>query len=348
LRTDIFILTLTLNTNMNKEKLLIIGAGISGLYTAMLLQENYEVTILEARDTVGGRVMDVSGHDMGPSWVWEHQKNILALIESLEIELTEQYREGFALYDSPEGVQRFNAPHSAPSARIKGGVTAIVDALYQKLKCSVLPNTAVESVRESDGALVVESSRGIFEVDRVISTLPPRLALESIEYDPELPEKVKEDFENIPTWMGYAAKCVIEFEEPFWRDEGLSGFAFSHFGPLGEIHDACTEQTAALFGFLHSRAGMENIEADVRAQLRRMYGEQAANPKNIYLIDWKKEHYTSTLLDALPLRDHPHYGFDISHFNGKMLFSGTESAFQEGGYLEGAINAAKSVEKKLL
>ena len=63
--------------------------------------------------------------------------------------------------------------------------------------------------------------------------------------------------QNIPTWMGYSAKCVVEFETAFWKEEGLSGFAFSHLGPLGEIHDACTEETAAIFGFLHSQAKME-------------------------------------------------------------------------------------------
>jgi monoamine oxidase len=51
---------------MNKEKVLIIGAGISGLATAALLQEKYDVTLIEARETVGGRVMDVGGHDLGP------------------------------------------------------------------------------------------------------------------------------------------------------------------------------------------------------------------------------------------------------------------------------------------
>ena len=148
--------------------------------------------------------------------------------------------------------------------------------------------------------------------------------------------------------MGYAAKCVIEFEEAFWREEGLSGFAFSHLGPLGEIHDACTEEQAALFGFLHSQADMNVLEAQIKAQLLRVYGEKASNPKQIYLIDWKKEPYTSTYLDALPLREHPHYGFDAVHFEGKLIFSGTESAFQEGGYLEGALNAAVSAKNKLI
>ena len=333
---------------MNKKKLLIVGAGISGLYTAYLLQDSYDITLLEARDTAGGRVMNVGGHDLGPSWVWQHQHNILELISSLHLELIAQYTNGASLYDSPEGVQRFNSPPSAPSARIKGGVIQIVKALEKRLEVTLVLNTQVLSLTQNNAVIEVQTDQKKYEADYVISTLPPRLAGESIVYKPELPEAIKLQFQNIPTWMGYSAKCVIEYDEAFWREEGLSGFAFSHLGPLAEIHDACMEESAALFGFLHSRAEFENIEENVVNQLTRLYGEKASNPKKIYLIDWKKEKYTSTLLDALPLKEHPTYGFDASHFAGKLIFSGTESAFNEGGYLEGAINAAKSAGDRLL
>lgn len=55
------------------KKLLIIGAGISGLATAALLaKDGYDVTILEKNDRIGGRAMvfeEQGFHfDMGPSW----------------------------------------------------------------------------------------------------------------------------------------------------------------------------------------------------------------------------------------------------------------------------------------
>ena len=42
-----------------KKKLLIICAGLSGLYSAVLLQDIYKVTIIEARDRTGGRIMGI-------------------------------------------------------------------------------------------------------------------------------------------------------------------------------------------------------------------------------------------------------------------------------------------------
>jgi monoamine oxidase len=336
------------NDDMKKKKLLIIGAGLSGLYSAVLLQDRYDVIILDARDRTGGRIMTMDGHDMGPSWVWPHQKNILLLTETLDLELFPQYTEGHALYDAPDGVQRFNAPRGAPSYRVKGGIRQIVAALEKRLDKAVKLNEKVISVTQSDEKITVKTEFDLYEVDQVISTLPPRLAVESIEYFPGLTEELHKQLQLIPTWMGYSAKCVIEYPEAFWREEGLSGFGVSHFGPLGEIHDACTIDKAALFGFLHSYAKYNNLEEAVIKQLIRLHGQKAANPSMIYFVDWKKETYTSTALDAMPLREHPSYGFDATHFDEKMIFSGTESALREGGYLEGAITAAMRTANSLL
>jgi monoamine oxidase len=332
---------------MKKKKLLIIGAGVSGLYSAVLLQERYDVTVVEARGRTGGRVMALGGHDMGPSWVWGHQKNILRLIETLGLELFPQYTHGLALYDAPEGIQRFNPSAGVPSYRIEGGIGKIAAALEKQLTNAVHLNEKVTSLTESGEKIVVKTSANTYEADRVIVTLPPRLAAGSIAYAPALPSALQAQLQNIPTWMGYSAKCVIEYKEPFWRDEGLSGFAVSHLGPLSEIHDACTKDKAALFGFVHSHAKFEHFDEAVTTQLSRLYGTKAKYPSRVYLVDWKKERYTSTSLDAMPLREHPSYGFDATHLHGKLLFSGTESTSGEGGYLEGAIVSALHAAKSL-
>ena len=330
-----------------KKKLLIIGAGLSGLYTAFLLQDRYDVTVLEARECTGGRILNMVGHDMGPSWVWRHQTHILQLIDSLGLELFEQYVKGDALYDAQEGVQRFSAPPSAPSYRVKDGISQITKTLEEKLHTPVKTNAKVIALSYKEGTVKVQTQHNSYAADIVISTLPPRLAVETITYDPPLEPAVQTQLTNIPTWMGYAGKCVIEYDEAFWREEGLSGFTFSHLGPLGEIHDACTDEKAALFGFVHSRASYENMKENIIRQMTRLYGAKASSPLNIYLVDWKKEIFTSSALDAQPLAEHPSYGFDVTHFDGKLIFSGTESAFKEGGYLEGALKATLDVIQHL-
>jgi phytoene desaturase len=94
--------------NSNKKKVAIIGAGIGGLATAILLaKKGYEVRIFEKNKTIGGRanVFEHNGFvfDMGPSWylmpdVFEHFYNLVGenIKDHLDlIPLTPSYRAFF-------------------------------------------------------------------------------------------------------------------------------------------------------------------------------------------------------------------------------------------------------------
>ena len=329
------------------KNIIIIGAGLSGIYAATLLQKSHKVTILEARDRIGGRVLTVDGFDMGPSWVWQHQRNILRLIHENNLELFSQYTQGLALYDTPKGVERFTVPPSAPSARVKGGVIALIEALEKKLIFDTIKlNSTVIAIENDQNNLFVKTADKVYKADMVINTIPPRLAVCNIEYKPELPGNLIQKLSSIPTWMGASAKCTIEFETPFWRAQGLSGFGFSHIGPLGELHDACTDDKAALFGFFHTQA-KEKCQEAVRAQMVRLFGDDAKQIINIYITDWIQEIYTSTQADHKPMSTHPDYGYDATAYDNKMYFLGTESAFQDGGYLEGCIISVEKLVKIL-
>ena len=326
------------------KKLAIIGGGLSGLYAAYTLKNDYEITIFEARDRLGGRVHTIDGFDMGPSWIWSHQERILSLIQSLNIELFPQYTHGYALYDTPKGVQRFTPPLSPPSARMKGGLMTLIDALYSALGSkSIRLNEPVHSIHRRNDTLLLETAQSNYEADLILCTIPPRVALETITYSPPLPSSLLQKLSNTPTWMGHTAKCVIEFKTAFWREMGLSGFCFSHIGPLGEIHDACTEDRPALFGFVHSAASMETIEADVRSQMYRLFGEAGKEIISINIVDWKQERFSSAPEDAQGLRSHPSYGISASCYEDRLIFIGTETAYTEGGYLEGAIRSVEQI-----
>jgi len=333
---------------MSKKNLIIIGAGLSGLYVATLLQEEFNITILEARDRVGGRILTQAGHDLGPSWIWPHQKNILGLVNSLGLELFSQYVKGNALYDAPDGVQSFKAPPSAASARMDGGLEKLIEALASKLPSEILYlNEEVVSICQDKSALLVQTKNDEYKAEYVLSTLPPRVAVENIEYIPSLDEETKRKLKSIPTWMGNSAKCVVEFEKAFWKDEGLSGFVYSPLGPLGEIHDASTQEKAALFGFINAKASTTNIEEDIRRQMQRLFADKSKLIRKIYFTDWREEKFSSTLSDRKALSIHPEYGLSLNAFDEKLFFMGTETAYTNGGYLEGAVISALEMEKRV-
>ncbi len=328
------------------KKITIIGAGLSGLYLAYLLQDKYEITILEARERLGGRVFSIFGHDMGPSWIWQHHKNILELIDKLELELFMQETDGYALYDTKDKVEMFTPQPSAPSVRMKGSLNMLIDTLYRKLKnVKIIFSEEVVSIEKLQN-VVTKTHSNSYESDFVISTLSPRLALK-INYTPELPQPLKVKMLQTQTWMGNSAKCVVEFRTAFWKKNSLSGFVFSHIGPLSEIHDASNVQTAALFGFISSGTTMNDFEELVIKQMVRVFGIDKEEITNIYLVDWREEKYSATVQDAKPLREHPQYGIDTTNYSKKILFSATEFSFKEGGYLEGAIIRAKEIASLL-
>ena len=157
--------------------------------------------------------------------------------------------------------------------------------------------------------------------------------------------------ENTATWMAGQAKAVAVYDRPFWREAGLSGDAMSRHGPMVEIHDASPHQGGpyALFGFIgvppQARSDEQALRQHLLAQLGRLFGAEAAEPKQLYVKDWAFDPFTATQADQRPLYAHPSYGMPralADLWGGKLHMSGTETAPQFGGYLEGALEAAEN------
>ena len=84
---------------LNKPTVVILGAGLSGLYAAMLLEaQGFKVTVLEGRDRVGGRIYtlnDLPGKpEAGGTSIGQNYKTLLALANKLELEV-----EPFSIFD---------------------------------------------------------------------------------------------------------------------------------------------------------------------------------------------------------------------------------------------------------
>ena len=77
-------------------RVIVVGAGISGLVSALELQQaGRQVVVLEARDRVGGRMLslregfhDGQYADIGAEIIYQGQENIVALVERFGLELT--------------------------------------------------------------------------------------------------------------------------------------------------------------------------------------------------------------------------------------------------------------------
>lgn len=353
-----------------KTQVLIVGGGLSGLTLASQLQDaGVEWQLLEARDRWGGRILtevvEGQGYDLGPSWFWQGQPRIEALITKLGLSRFDQAYQGDLIYQNENGdVQRGQGFASMQGSwRLKGGIGKLIEQLVSVLPAERLHlNTLVTKI--TDGGVDTGSTISVgaepeltFIASDVVLAIPPRIASQ-LNYQPALSATEIEAAQAIPTWMAGHAKVVAIYNTPFWKELGLSGDAMSRHGPLAEIHDASPFEGGphALFGFVGTSANnrRENVDAlkhNIIKQLCFIFGEAAANPYALLLQDWAFEPYTATKLDQFPLHVHPDYGRPDALTNiwqDRLHFGSTEMGSQFGGFLEGAIEVADELAAVLI
>ncbi len=181
---------------MQDVPIVIIGGGLSGLYAAFLLeQKGIAYRLLEARDTLGGRIAVAKSSgmidaepvvfdkkaadndhsnkisdnaesnnvfDLGPSWFWpDYQPQLSSLIESLNLSRFAQVEEGDMMVERaadqpPVRMQGYKS--APPSMRLVGGMAALIEALYARLdaRC-IMTNQKVRQLTKSDGHIEVQS-----------------------------------------------------------------------------------------------------------------------------------------------------------------------------------------------
>lgn len=362
---------------MEECSVAIVGGGLSGTYLAYLLNnKRIDFQLLEAKPTLGGRILSAlpddvsSSFDLGPTWFWSHQYRIKTLLEFLGIEAFEQYADGDVLYqlNPSQGVQRSAGAEVLPSFRVRGGMQRLIDKLAATLaQSSLCLSSTVTHVKKIDVHWQVTMKDNQNEktilAKQLVFAMPPRVLLNTVTIEPELPEGLVDQLINTPTWMAAQAKCIAVYKTPFWREAGLSGEIFSRVGPLVEIHDASsinknsTENDYALFGFLglpanaRSQFSAEAIKKRCVDQLAAILGEQARDVRSVFLKDWSQDTFVSTDRDNNEPPVHPYC--DLAAYE-KVLqemaisFSATEYASTEAGYLEGALAAAEAAAAKLV
>jgi len=318
----------------------IIGAGLAGLALASALSATgRKVMVLEARDRPGGRVLSQAGHDLGPSWIWPQNRRMLALLDRLSLQSFPQYATGRLVFEDAAGAIRRDLDFATMGGalRIEGGLARLTDALAGELGGSLRLACPVRGVTEDATGVTVLTAHDTIRADRVVLTLPPRLAAGLGVVVPD-----------VPTWMAGQSKLVATYPVPFWRDQGLSGDAISHRGPLAEIHDASPSDagTGALFGFAHPGAARDPGFRDAAiAQLERLFGQKAAVPDAVFVKDWSIDPATATPADRALLAGHPAYR--ALPPTPRLVFAGSEVAPENGGFLEGALAAAETAFLRL-
>lgn len=346
------------------ENIIIIGAGLSGLHLAYLLKkEGIEAKIIEARPRLGGRIYSKSNTqntsiELGATWVWRHHPTLLKLIQELGLEIFQQRTDEYALYQGAAHmpVQLFKIPPQEPSFRIVGGTHQIIQALAQPLESEQIHlSEIVESIALQDQFLTLKTNQAEYQAAYIVSTLPPHLLVNSIDFTPELPSNFLDIAQNTHTWMGDSIKVGLRYTQPFWREKNKSGTLFSQVGPVIEMYDHSNfeENQFALKGFLNPMyAQYQTAERKqlVVEQLIRFLGQEAAHFESYEEAIWEQEPFTFGAYDqhVIPHQNNGDAVFQKSYLEDRFFLAGAEVAPTDSGYMNGAVKSAENVFRRLL
>ncbi|MFY0593712.1 flavin monoamine oxidase family protein [Roseivirga sp.] len=333
------------------QPVIIIGAGLSGLTTAYQLNKaGYKCLVLEARALPGGRIKTLDGPiEMGATWLGNQHEHLRRLLQEMKVELFEQFTDGKISYEvaHDQPVQVFDMPQGqAPSYRIKGGTSTIIQELINRLSGSeIMYNCLVDQINEEDfGVSVVLKDDRRFSSKYAVITTPPQLTEAKINFEPALSDSKRDIMKNTHTWMGESIKYAVRYKNPFWKEKGFSGMGFSQAGILQEVHDHCDydEKIFVLKGFLNPNLRAfrkDDREKMVVGTLTKLFGEKATQFIGYHEHVWQHDHYTSIRnpTSVVPHQNNGHSNLRDSMYNGKLIFSGTESSPVYAGYMDGAV-----------
>ncbi|MEM6316786.1 MAG: NAD(P)/FAD-dependent oxidoreductase [Bacteroidota bacterium] len=347
------------------NKITIIGAGLTGLTLAYLLKKvGIKATILEARMRLGGRIHTIYNEgeasvEMGATWLGKKHQHLLSLLEELELTIHEQVLGNSAFYEylstSPTQLVQL-PPNNDPSFRIKGGSSILIQHLAKTLDTDqVQLGQVVRSINFQEEGCTVQTAKGDFPSDFVISTLPPNLLVSTVHFTPELPNQLVQLAEETHTWMGESIKVALTFEKAFWQAATSSGTIMSNVGPVSEMYDHSDADNNfhALKGFMNGSfyaATLPERKNLIINQLRKYYGEKISGYSKYLECVWREESFTfaSYKKAVLPHQNNGAAKYRMPFMNGRFFMAGSETAATFPGYMDGAVQSAYQVVDPLL
>jgi monoamine oxidase len=348
-----------------KPRIIIIGAGLTGLLIAYRLKQlGFTIQILEARDRLGGRISTLLSAnetpvEMGATWFGNQHTNLIKLLDELNISYFEQYMKGTAFFEafSTAPPQTIQIPQDSPSYRIESGTSNLINTLANELNQNEIKlSQPVKELIFENGTVRIKTNNGTFKGDIVISTVPSALLVSSIQFTPSLPMEFIRIAMNTHTWMQDSIKVALIYQTPFWKNKKLSGTIFSNVGPITEFYDQSdnTETRFALCGFVNGsyiQITKTERKEKVMNQLFKIFGEEAMDYLSYEELVWSEEIYTKdkkqNSVSVYPHQNNGNPIFSNAFYDNRFFIAGSETSTDYPGYMEGAIVSANRIFEKI-
>ncbi|NUS87399.1 MAG: flavin monoamine oxidase family protein [Streptomyces sp.] len=230
----------------------------------------------------------------------------------------------------------------------------IANRLAEKLGDRVVLDTRVRRISQDDDGVTVHTDSAVISAKYVIVTAAPEHR-SYIEFLPALPEKTQGLTRTWP--MGRLSKAFVAYDRPFWRAEGLSGEAVMDTGTAFITFDVSPDNGPGVLMVFCTPSVYDNFDPETRRsrvvqQMVDLYGPQASTPIDYVDHCWGTEPFA-------PGGPHPaagpyasvSYGSALTEPHGRIHWSGTETAGEWAGTMNGAVltglRTAKQVAQRL-
>jgi monoamine oxidase len=239
--------------------------------------------------------------------------------------------------------------------QIVGGAQTVADAMAAELGSSVQLSTPVHTVVRRDGDVEVRADDVTVTARHLIVAIPPALA-GHLRWEPALPGERALLLHSMPA--GTEIKTVAVYDEPWWRNDGVSGASAAMDarievtldtspadGAVGMLAGYCSGPKARALAAL-AEGERRRVTIDMLVQ---RFGDKARSPLEYVDVNWWDEEWTRGCSMA---HFAPgvlfHYGHLLRQPLGRVHWAGTETAGTSHGAVDGAVRSGERAAREVL
>lgn len=239
--------------------------------------------------------------------------------------------------------------------RVVGGLQQVPLRLAAGLAEPVRTGEPVTSVRWDDAGANVATAVATYQAQSVVLAVPPTL-VSRIAFSPDLPGLHRHMRQHQS--FGLVIKVHVTYATPFWREDGLSGTAFSPYETAHEAYDNTNheDERGTLVAFVsdvHADAVLALSPEERRAQVLRSlavyYGPQALEPVSYFESDWVSEEWTAgAYATSFDVGGLTRFGPLVREAVGPLQFASSDIAGLGFQHVDGGIRMGDLVAQRIL
>jgi monoamine oxidase len=244
---------------------------------------------------------------------------------------------------------------ASQDSRVVGGMGAVYGPMAAEIGDSLHLSQPVRHIDQDDDGVTVRSNDMTVRANRVIVAVPIAIASQIL-YEPMLPADRALLHQRMPSGAIY--KINIVYDEPFWRNDGLSGQSAAPGSPATVTIDASTDapRPGVLCVIVEGPIARQIGKLDeterrrvILSELVGRFGARAGSPLDYIEQCWTTERYSGGgMLSHAPPGVLTEFGPALREPCGRIHWAGTESSAVMCGWVDGAVRSGERAAAEVM